>query len=114
MERVKGSVDLENCPVPEHLLGTLNQLPFDDAVQQVGLLPEHQRSKLAVFCYRRAHYRQLGLISAASCSERSLIEEAGQAGSIILAQSRSLQPVYHDSSDPKPRLSKRPVSIHQI
>ncbi|POF34692.1 hypothetical protein [Roseibium marinum] len=82
-----GSTDLDNCPVSDDLLKRLLDATFN-AVTDVGnQLPDGQRAALAVYCYRRAHFRKLGLSLAKLCSRQSLLMEAGHAGEMIHLQS---------------------------
>ncbi|WP_299811005.1 hypothetical protein [uncultured Roseibium sp.] len=81
-----GSTDLDNCPVSDDLLKRLLDATFN-AVTDVGnQLPDSQRAALAIYCYRRAHFRKLGLSLAALCSRHSLVMEAGHAGELIHLQ----------------------------
>jgi hypothetical protein len=43
---------------------------------------------LALFCYGRAHLRELGLAVAACCDQQSLVQVAGRLGHVLHAQSR--------------------------
>lgn len=108
-----GSMDLESCPVSDDMLKRLVDTTAD-AVAEIGVeLPERQRAALAVFCYRRAHFRVLGLALAALCSERALVQEAGVAGEIIHRQARSGGKT--ESSVPPVSRGGRPaVSLHVV
>ncbi|NBN64458.1 hypothetical protein GWI72_11995 [Microvirga tunisiensis] len=77
-------------------------------------LPEDQRARLAVFCYRKAHLRSLGFAIAASCSRRALVEEAGHAGELLFQQSRN-RPA-NAGSEPylAARAQRRPVTLCSI
>ncbi|MBD8892976.1 hypothetical protein IG616_15650 [Labrenzia suaedae] len=75
-------------------------------------LPETQRSRLAVYCYRRAHLRRLGLAIAACCSKRSLVEESGYAGELIHFQALNMEATLSGDRYLSPRSGKRPISLH--
>ena len=61
-----GSADLENCPVSEELLKRLLDTTLN-AVAEIGQqLTDEQRATLAIYCYRRSHFRRLGLSLALS------------------------------------------------
>ncbi|ADZ71847.1 hypothetical protein SL003B_3425 [Polymorphum gilvum SL003B-26A1] len=74
-------------------------------------LPEDQRSRLAVFCYRKAHLRRLGLEIAATCSARALVEEAGHAGELIFRQSRDPAATLASDTYLTAREGRRPVTL---
>ncbi|WP_417685502.1 hypothetical protein [Roseibium sp.] len=83
------------------------------AVSEIAAaLPEDQRSRLAVYCYRRSHLRRLGLKIATVCSKRSLIEEAGHAGELIHFQAQNVEGPVAGDRYMAPRHIKRPVSLH--
>lgn len=111
--RSSGSSDLESCPVSDDLLKRLLDATLN-AVTDVGSqLSEQQRAALAVFCYRRAHFRRLGLTLAAQCSQHALVTEAGHAGELIFRQATSAAANDADV-DIRPRGSKAPVSLHVV
>ena len=64
-----------------------------------------RRARLAVFCYGRAHLRELARVIAATCEEADLVEVAGKLGATLFRQSREQEEV------PQPRLHKRPVTL---
>jgi len=108
-----GSTDLEPCPVSDVLLRRLSDTTVN-AVSELGLqLPEQQRAALAVYCYRRGHFRRLGLALASLCSCRALVAEAGHAGELIFRQAGSGTPADFDKGT-QHRGSKAPVSLHVI
>ncbi|GGB52485.1 hypothetical protein GCM10011316_25650 [Roseibium aquae] len=108
-----GSVDIENCPVSEEVLRQLTAETLSQATEQARRLPSPQRSQLAVYCYRRAHLRPLGLAVAADCTREGLIKEAGYAGNIIHQQAAErLGLPGADAS--LPRHGKRPVSLSRV
>ncbi len=108
-----GSADLENCPVPDDMLKRLLD-STRSAVSEVGAdLPEAQRAELAVYCYRRAHFRDIGLSLAGLCSRQALVMEAGHAGAQIysLANAKSER---GDEISKRARGEKAPVSLHVV
>lgn len=76
------------APVSDELLGRLYRASKETITDLVAALPQRQRASLAVFCYTRNHLRDLGLAIAGTCDERALVEVAGAAGQVMLAQSR--------------------------
>ncbi|WP_417666657.1 hypothetical protein [Roseibium sp.] len=112
MSHQSESQDLEACPVPESVFARLLQASLSAAAEIAPTLPEEQRSRLAVYCYRRAHLRRLGLTLAAACSKRSLVEEAGHAGELIHFQAQNLEATVAGDRYMAPRHIKRPVSLH--
>ncbi len=112
--RPTGSTDLDNCPVPDDLLKRLLDATLN-AITEIGReLPESQRAALAVYCYRRAHFRSLGLSLAALCSRHSLEQEAGHAGEMIFLQASSSNAQTNRDRPAAPRGSKPPVSLHIV
>ncbi|GAB4535816.1 MAG: hypothetical protein Tsb0019_37300 [Roseibium sp.] len=106
-------MDLENCPVSDDVLKRLLDATLN-AVADVGeQLTEQQRAALAVYCYRRAHFRRLGLTLAALCSEHALVTEAGHAGALIFRQARTASRSDADT-DVRPRGGRAPVSLHVV
>ena len=67
------------CPVSDGTLSRLYRSSNDMAgVRAIALeLPDDVRAKLAVFCYSRAHLREIGREVAAQCNENILIAHAG-------------------------------------
>ena len=111
--KLSGSTDLENCPVSDDLLKRLLDATLN-AVADVGeQVPEQQRAALAVYCYRRAHFRRLGLALAALCSEHALVVEAGHAGALIFRQAMAVSPA-DTETETRPRGSRAPVSLHVV
>jgi hypothetical protein len=95
----------QKCPVPEHLLGSVYAAQHRDPTAALATLPALQRARLAVFCYGRAHLRELARVIAATCEEGDLVEVAGKLGSTLFRQSREQEEV------PQPRLHKRPITL---
>ena len=76
------------CPVSDEIFGRLRQASSPDAVDIARSLPSSQRAELAVFCYRRRHLHELGLMIASTCESSALVAVAGASGMIIYDQSR--------------------------
>lgn len=77
-----------HCPVPLDLLGSLyrsDAARIDDIVRPLTAI---QRAELAVYCYGRAHFRELGLIIASRSDAATLGKVAGVLGQTLAAQSR--------------------------
>ena len=80
----------EHCPVSDDVFGRLRQASPPDAIGIARSLPSSQRAHLAVFCYRRRHLHELGLLIASTCDRRELVTAApGAPGMIIYDQSRN-------------------------
>lgn len=114
MLRNAKTYELERCPVAEEFLSTLLHLTLAEVSEQSNLLPEEQRGQLAVFCYRRAHMRKLGLAIARQCSRRSLVEEAGHAGELIHFQAHNMDKMAASEANLPSRSYKREVSLHKV
>ncbi|MCK7610708.1 hypothetical protein [Roseibium sediminicola] len=108
-----GSTDLEACPVSDDLLKRLLDTTLSAVADLGGQLPEPQRAALAVYCYRRAHFRKLGLTLAALCSRQSLAIEAGHAGELIFRQATAGS-AHELDKDIRHRSTKAPVSLHVV
>jgi hypothetical protein len=79
----------EHCPVSDDVFGRLRQASPPDAVGIARSLPSLQRAQLAVFCYRRRHLHELGLVIASTCERSELATAApGAPGMVIYDQSR--------------------------
>jgi hypothetical protein len=83
--------------VSDELIGRLYASRQQELTHMVADLPPEQRANLALFCYRRAHLREIGLAIAATCDQWSLVNAAGKAGDVLFAHSRTqpeiIQPV---------------------
>jgi len=106
--------ETDDCPVTEGTFQKLLQSNVASAAEVTRTLPEEQRSRLAVFCYKKAHLRPLGMAIAATCSRRSLIEESGHAGALIYSQSRDPQIRTETELHSSRRGGKRAVSLHVV
>ncbi len=82
------SAAVETNPVSEELLGSLYRSQGQGIAEVVAAYPALQRARVAMFCYGRAHLREIGLAVAATCDEASLISVGGKAGEVLFALSR--------------------------
>ena len=79
------------CPVPLERLGQLYRSDPTELMEQIGDMEEGKRVQLAVYCYGRAHLREVGLSIAATCSEGKLVEVAGMIGQALSIQCRGVR-----------------------
>jgi len=73
----------ETCPIALDRLGMLMRSTDSGTTNEIAALPAEQRVELALFCYRRAHLRVLGLRIAALCEQSVLKRFGGEAGSAL-------------------------------
>jgi len=78
----------EICPVGDDLLADLYRAKKSDLNALLATVVPDIRASLALFCYRRGHYQDLGLAIAASCDEGDLVRTGGSAGGVLFARSR--------------------------
>jgi hypothetical protein len=85
-----GRVAFENdaCPVGDDLLGQLYRANENGLAALVEAVGPETRAMLALYCYRRSHLHDMGVVIAASCDERDLIQLGGRVGSTLFAISR--------------------------
>ena len=90
--------------VPEELIGRLHRATEATLLDLMDRFTSQERANLAMFCYRKAHLRRIGLAIAATCDMPSLVAQWGTVlGQAIFAQSRD------GGLDPDPvRVSHRP------
>ncbi|MDB5599577.1 MAG: hypothetical protein JWN71_1621 [Xanthobacteraceae bacterium] len=81
-------IEEEGCPISDDLLGQVYRAGPQGLDGLVADISSLQRSQLALFCYGRAHLRELGLAVAACCDQQSLVQVAGRLGHVLYAQSR--------------------------
>lgn len=81
-------IEEEGCPISDDLLGQVYRAGPHGLEGLVADLSPIQRSQLALFCYGRAHLRELGLAVAACCDQQSLVNVAGRLGQVLYTQSR--------------------------
>jgi hypothetical protein len=113
MPMAKGSADLETCPVTDDILKKLLDSALNATAEITGQWPAAQRAAMAVYCYRRAHLRRLGLQLAAQCEQSDLVREAGTAGEMIYLQSKTAGAATDDLKT-RPRGTRPPVSLHIV
>jgi len=102
----------EHCPVSDDVFGRLRQASPPDAVGIARSLPSSQRAQLAVFCYRRRHLHELGLLIASTCDRSDLATAApGAPGMIIFDQSRDPKKVLALEVVPWADQGPRPISL---
>jgi hypothetical protein len=90
--------------VPEELIGRLHRATETTILDLMDKFTPQERANLAMFCYRKAHLRRIGLAIAATCDQPALVQQWGTIlGQAIFTQSRDGGP------DPDPvRISHRP------
>jgi hypothetical protein len=76
------------CPVGDELLGEVYRKSKQGLTGLVATIPPYTRAMLALFCYRRSHFHEIGLAIAASCSEEDLMMSGGRLGAALFARSR--------------------------
>ena len=76
------------CPVPDEILGRLYRGHAHTLSDILATLPVNQRVNLAVFCYGRAHLREIGIAVAATCEHEPLVRIAGRVGEVLFDLSR--------------------------
>jgi hypothetical protein len=81
---------LDDCPVPEEVIGLLYSSSHNRVYELVSGLSASHRASLATFCYGRAHLREIGLAIAATCEFEELVAVGGRAGDFLFEQSRDL------------------------
>lgn len=77
------------CPVPLEKLGQFHRADPEGVLELIAEMPEDARIKLAVYCYGRAHLRDIGLAIAERCSEARLGQLAGMIGEVMAVQCRA-------------------------
>jgi hypothetical protein len=93
--------------VSSELVGQLYASHQHGLAEVVETLSQEQRAAVALFCYGRAHLREIALAVAAMCDEWSLAEAGGKLGEAIFAQSR-LQPKSADRPLP---IGRRKITL---
>jgi hypothetical protein len=69
-------------------IGRLYGATGHDIAGVVSAFPAEQRARLALFCYNRAHMREIGLAVAATCDLPTLVEAGANVGHVLFALSR--------------------------
>ena len=98
---------IETGGVTDELVGRVYRAGPKRAGEEVAALSAAERANLAAFCYARAHLHEIGLVIAADCGLRELLDAAGTAGSVLYAQSRS----YAAAPETAPVTRKRAISL---
>ncbi len=108
----QGEID---CPLPLATVGELKNAEPREVVASVLPLSEELRIKLALYCYNRAHLRQLGLTVATTIDPERLAALGGTLGEVIANQSRATglsfgtepveAPTKKRTEKPKPKIS---------
>ena len=101
----------EFCPVSDEVFGRLRQALPSDAVDIARSLPSSQRAELAVFCYRRRHLHELGLMIASICERSELVGAAGASGMAIFDQSRDPRKMLDLEVVPWADQGPKPISL---
>jgi hypothetical protein len=85
------------CPVSDVLLSRIYRADADELRSIVLALPEEIRAALAVFCYQRAHLRDISRQVTAVCDPATLVRKGGSMGLAVLAAAEELPPLrqYH-------------------
>ena len=83
----------EFCPVSSTFLSRMFRSSPEGVALLVRTVPGQTRAALAVYCSRREHLRSLGVTIAASCNERELAAQAGEAGKRLFGEARQLDEV---------------------
>lgn len=84
----------ETCPVPLSFLAELMRAQGIAAGALINTLEHPIRAQLALFCYRRAHLRQIAHAIAAQCTRDELRDVGLIAGDALFIASRETsQPV---------------------
>ena len=103
------------CPVSDDVFGRLRQASPPDAVGIARSLPSSQRAQLAVFCYRRRHLHELGLMIASTCERSELaIAAPGAPGMIIFDQSRDPKKLLAMELRPMADQGPKPISVASL
>jgi hypothetical protein len=89
--------DGTNCPVSDALLSRIYRADADELRSIVLALSEPVRASLAVFCYQRAHLRDISRQIAGLCDPVTLVRNGGSMGLAVLAAAEEAPPIrqYH-------------------
>ena len=77
------------CPVSLDLLGQFYRAGEHARSELALSLSEPQRARLALFCYNRAHLRDLAVAIASTCDPEALVGLAGTVGEALSVQCRA-------------------------
>jgi hypothetical protein len=79
----------DDALVPEELIGRLLHASESAIIDLSQEFEPTDRANLAMFCYRKAHLRQIGLSIAATCELSTLVQAWGTGlGRALFTQSR--------------------------
>ena len=78
----------ESCPVPLSFLSDLMRAQGVAAGALINTLEHPRRAELALFCYRRAHLRQLAHAIASQCTQGQLRDVGLIAGDALFIAAR--------------------------
>jgi hypothetical protein len=86
----------EVCPVPDQVLGELYGANSHTLDELIATVSPARRARLATYCYRRAHLKEIALAIAANCDEDDLSLAAGKLGKMLFAISRETSELQRD------------------
>jgi hypothetical protein len=105
------SLNEEQCPIPENILGQMHHSNPADAAEVAADLPEAQRAQLAAFCYERRHLHHLGLVIASTCGRPALRKAFGLAGDVVFKQSRKPDDTIAEERQNANQATPKPVTL---
>jgi hypothetical protein len=82
----------------------LAHLSVEEKLQSVSKLPEINRARLAEFCYRRVHLRELGLRIAATCRLQTLQFAFGANAALVMKQAADVDAITRELNPKQPSL----------
>jgi hypothetical protein len=92
------------------VVGQLYRSQGHQVAELVSNLAADQRAMLALFCYGRAHMRDIGLSIAATCDSPTLIETGGPAvGQALFDLSRK-----RSEPEAKPRFGRPKITLATV
>ena len=87
--RSSATPQLDDDTVSDELIGRLHRATDATIHHLLEQFTSQERASLAMFCYRKAHLRRIGLAIAATCDLPSLVQRWGTVlGHAIFTQSR--------------------------
>jgi hypothetical protein len=93
----------------EETVGRLYRSKGHDVAELVSPFGADQRARLALFCYNRAHMREIGLAVAATCDLSALVEAGAAVGEAVFALSRERPP-----PEAKPLVGRRQITLAKL
>jgi hypothetical protein len=99
------------CPITLDLLGELYRADPITVNARLSGFSEDQRARVALFCYSRAHLRDLALTIAAGCDAARLGELAGTLGQVLAGQCRAKVRDFGGASMPFASRPKARISL---